>query len=62
MKLGINSSKKKEDLLDFDNTVDWFDWDVLDAFEDFEMDSFDDVFDSFEDICDSFEVADGNDW
>ncbi|AXV40263.1 zinc-ribbon domain-containing protein [Methanobacterium sp. BAmetb5] len=62
MKLGRNSSKKKEDLLDFDNTVDLFDWDVLDAFEDFEMDSFDDVFDSFEDICDSFEVADGNDW
>ncbi len=61
---GKNASKKREDLLDYDDSFDLFDMDVFDGLDDFIIDSFDDVFDSFDDICDSFEGGDndGFDW
>ena len=64
MKLGANAFRKKEDLFDFDDSIDLFDMDVFDGLDDFAFDSFDEVFDSFDDVCDSFEGGDndGFDW
>ena len=68
---GRNTLKKKEDLFDYDDSIDLFNMDVLDALDDWDIDffgdvfdSFDDIFDSFDDVCDSFEGGDndGFDW
>jgi ribosomal protein L37E len=64
MKMGRNALKKKEDLFDYDDSIDSFDMDVFDGLDDFIIDSFDEAFDSFDDVCDSFEGGDndGFDW
>lgn len=61
---GRNTLKKKEDLFDYDDSIDLFDMDVFDGLDDFIIDSFDEAFDSFDDVCDSFEGGDndGFDW
>lgn len=61
---GRNVLKKKEDLYDYDDSIDLFDMDVFDVLDDWGFDSFDNVFDSFDNVCDSFEGGDndGFDW
>lgn len=44
---------KKEDLSDFDDSIDLFDIDVFDGLDDF-------ITDSFDDVCDSFEGGDND--